>query len=57
VESFTAWAGFPAGRYGMPQVIDAFGALCKRAAAKGPRCPPIRLSNRHIGSVGCNQGR
>ena len=35
VESFTAWAGFPAGRYGMPQVIDAFGALCKRAAAEG----------------------
>ena len=38
VESFTAWAGFPAGRYGIPQVIDAFGALCKRAAAEGLRC-------------------
>jgi sugar phosphate isomerase/epimerase len=38
VESFTAWAGFPAGRYKTPQLIDAFGALCHRAAAEGLRC-------------------
>ena len=38
VESFTAWAGFPAGRYELPQLIDAFGALCERAAVEGLRC-------------------
>ena len=38
VESFTAWAGFPAGRYELPQLIDAFGALCDRAATEGLRC-------------------
>jgi hypothetical protein len=31
VQSFTAWGGFPAGRYTTPQLIDAFGALCRRA--------------------------
>ncbi|WP_410809422.1 sugar phosphate isomerase/epimerase family protein [Micromonospora sp. 067-2] len=38
VESFTAWAGFPAGRYGVPQLVDAFGQLCERAATEGLRC-------------------
>ena len=38
VHSFTAWAGFPAGRYQLPQLIDAFGTLCERAAAEGLRC-------------------
>lgn len=38
VESFTAWAGFPAGRYETPQLIDAFGVLCQRAAREGLRC-------------------
>jgi sugar phosphate isomerase/epimerase len=38
VESLTAWAGFPAGRYQTPQLIDAFGALCRRAKREGLRC-------------------
>ena len=38
VESFTAWAGFPAGRYGVPHLVDAFGQLCERAAVEGLRC-------------------
>jgi 4-hydroxyphenylpyruvate dioxygenase len=38
VESFTAWAGFPAGRYQTNQLIDAFGELCRRAAVEGLRC-------------------
>jgi sugar phosphate isomerase/epimerase len=38
VQSFTAWGGFPAGRYGTPQLIDAFGALCQRAEREGLRC-------------------
>jgi hypothetical protein len=38
VESFTAWGGFPAGRYQTPQLIDAFGALCQRAGHEGLRC-------------------
>ena len=38
MESFTAWAGFPAGHYELPQLIDAFGALCERAATEGLRC-------------------
>ena len=36
--SFTAWAAFPAGRYGLPALVDAFGALCRRAASEGLRC-------------------
>jgi sugar phosphate isomerase/epimerase len=38
VESFTAWGGFPAGRYETPQLIDAFGALCRRTEREGLRC-------------------
>jgi hypothetical protein len=38
VRSFTAWGGFPLGRYKMPQLIDAFGALCQRARQEGLRC-------------------
>jgi sugar phosphate isomerase/epimerase len=38
VESFTAWGGFPPGRYETPQLIDAFGALCRRADQEGLRC-------------------
>jgi sugar phosphate isomerase/epimerase len=38
VESFTAWGGFPGGHYGVPELVDAFGALCQRAAVEGLRC-------------------
>jgi 4-hydroxyphenylpyruvate dioxygenase len=38
VESFTAWGGFRPGRYETPQLIDAFGALCRRAEREGLRC-------------------
>jgi 4-hydroxyphenylpyruvate dioxygenase len=38
VRSFTAWGGFPPGRYETPQLIDAFGALCRRAEQEGLRC-------------------
>jgi len=38
VRSFTAWAGFPEGRYSVPQITDAFGALCSRAEKEGLRC-------------------
>ncbi|MFB7629508.1 sugar phosphate isomerase/epimerase family protein [Streptomyces sp. NPDC056149] len=38
VESFTAWAGFPPGRYSREQLVDAFGGLCRRAAVEGLRC-------------------
>ena len=38
VQSFTVWGGFPAGRYTTPQLIDAFGALCRRADREGLRC-------------------
>jgi sugar phosphate isomerase/epimerase len=38
VESFTAWGGFPPGRYTTLQLIDAFGALCRQAEHEGLRC-------------------
>lgn len=38
VQSFTAWAGFPFGRYTTAQLIDAFSALCRRADREGLRC-------------------
>jgi 4-hydroxyphenylpyruvate dioxygenase len=38
VESFTAWGGFPHGAYEIPELIDAFGALCARAQSEGLRC-------------------
>jgi 4-hydroxyphenylpyruvate dioxygenase len=38
VQSFTAWAGFPAGRYQVSEITDAFGALCRRAEREGLRC-------------------
>jgi 4-hydroxyphenylpyruvate dioxygenase len=38
VESFTAWGGFRPGRYETPQLIDAFGTLCRRAEREGLRC-------------------
>lgn len=38
VQSFTAWGGFPDGRYTLTHLIDAFGALCYRAAREGLRC-------------------
>ena len=38
VQSFTAWAGFPRDRYALAQIVDAFGALCRRAAQEGLRC-------------------
>jgi hypothetical protein len=38
VRSFTAWAGFPQGRYTLQQIVDAFETLCRRAAQEGLRC-------------------
>jgi 4-hydroxyphenylpyruvate dioxygenase len=38
VESFTAWAGFAAGAYSVPELVDAFGALAARAQVEGLRC-------------------
>jgi 4-hydroxyphenylpyruvate dioxygenase len=38
VNSFTAWGGFPAGRYELSQLTDAFGSLCHRAQREGLRC-------------------
>ena len=38
VESFTAWSGFSANRYSLPEIVDAFGALCVRASKSGLRC-------------------
>lgn len=38
VGSFTAWAAFPHHRYTTPQLIDAFGELCRRAGQEGLRC-------------------
>ena len=38
VHSFTAWGGFPDGRYSRSELIDAFGALCERARREGLRC-------------------
>ena len=36
--TFTAWGGFPDGRYSTQQVVDSFGALCDRAARHGMQC-------------------
>ena len=38
VRSFTAWGGFPDGRYSRSELIDAFGTLCERARREGLRC-------------------
>ncbi len=38
VESFTVWGAFPEGTLTFNQIVDAFGALCARAAARGLRC-------------------
>lgn len=38
VTSFTAWGGFPVGRYTVPELTDAFGALCRRAQREGLQC-------------------
>lgn len=36
--TFTAWGGFPDGRYSKQQIVDAFGHLCDRAARHGMQC-------------------
>lgn len=36
--TFTAWGGFPDGQYSTQQIVDAFGALCDRAARHGMQC-------------------
>lgn len=38
VDSFTAWSGFAANHYSLPEIEDAFGALCVRAGKEGLRC-------------------